>query len=167
MAINNFGPFQSDVWGTVSDWITILVYLITAYFIYKTLRSQLAIQRIESNRASREIRPYFSLETRIDENKTGLKLVCHNHTAFDVYTGVNIDASLNPTGDLNLQSKNYFHFIKPGQDSWYTNPMWGNPFVNGCLQINYKDEDGREYEQKIYFSDDYSVKNDLPTVLQG
>jgi hypothetical protein len=40
MDLNNFGPFQADVWGTFSDWIMIIVTGITAYYLYRTLQSQ-------------------------------------------------------------------------------------------------------------------------------
>jgi hypothetical protein len=38
--VNNFGPFQSDVWGTVSEWVTALVTLATAIVIYFTFLYQ-------------------------------------------------------------------------------------------------------------------------------
>ena len=39
MDIFNF-PFLSEIWGTVSDWVMIMVTGITAYFLYKTLYAQ-------------------------------------------------------------------------------------------------------------------------------
>src|SRR4051794_17899331 len=38
--INNFGPFQSDVWGTVSEWIIVLVTFGTGIVIYYTFLYQ-------------------------------------------------------------------------------------------------------------------------------
>lgn len=40
-------PFIADVWGTVSDWVMIAVTGLTAYFLYKTLRSQTKIQKMQ------------------------------------------------------------------------------------------------------------------------
>jgi len=47
MDINNFGPFDSDVWGTVSDWIILLVTIITGLLIWFTLKSQMEVQKIQ------------------------------------------------------------------------------------------------------------------------
>ncbi|WP_158795882.1 hypothetical protein [Pedobacter sp. L105] len=68
MDINNFGPFASDVWGTISDWAMVIVTTLTAYYLWKTLKSQLVVQesqvkvtRIESERYRRESLPLFKL----------------------------------------------------------------------------------------------------------
>lgn len=37
--------FDSEVWGTVSDWYMVIVTLVTAVFLYKTLRSQKDVQK--------------------------------------------------------------------------------------------------------------------------
>lgn len=41
-------PFLAEVWGTVSDWIMIMVTSVTAYFLYKTLRSQKDVQQAQN-----------------------------------------------------------------------------------------------------------------------
>jgi len=76
MNINHFGPFSSDVWGTVSDWIYIIVTATTLYFIYRTFRSQLEVQRmqlkitnIENERYRHETLPVFEAEI-MDEQPT-------------------------------------------------------------------------------------------------
>jgi|GEM_PF-5301439 len=65
-SINDFGPFQSDVWGTVSDWIIVLVTACTGLFIYLTLRSQTKVQslqqellKIEKFRYRKQFEPEF------------------------------------------------------------------------------------------------------------
>jgi hypothetical protein len=160
MTINDFGSFKSEVWGTVSDWVTISVYAITAYFIYRTLRSQLSIQQIESNRAAREIRPVFSLvRTRIGDTHT-IKLVCENNTAFDVNTSYNIDASMDNKRNLIFQGHKHYPFIKPSAPSWTTNLNLDDYMPNGFLQVSFKDEDNREYQQRLFFSEDHTVENE-------
>lgn len=63
---NNFGPFSSEVWGSVSDWVLTLATIITLYFIYRTFQSQLIVQKsqldltqIEIDRFLAENRPSF------------------------------------------------------------------------------------------------------------
>ena len=59
MNINNFGPFNSDVWGTVSDWFIGLITLGTVYFLYKTLKSQIKVQLQQQAITEIELRRYL------------------------------------------------------------------------------------------------------------
>lgn len=59
-------PHDSEVWGSVSDWAMVLVTAVTAYFIWKTLNSQMDVQKvqnemlkIEIDRRANEIMPVF------------------------------------------------------------------------------------------------------------
>ncbi|HVW97057.1 MAG TPA: hypothetical protein VHA56_13890 [Mucilaginibacter sp.] len=45
---NSHLVFPAEVWGTVSDWVMIVVTTITAYFLYKTLRSQKDVQKAQN-----------------------------------------------------------------------------------------------------------------------
>ena len=40
--------FKAESWGTISDWFTYLVTLIGGVFIYKTLQSQMEVQKSQS-----------------------------------------------------------------------------------------------------------------------
>jgi hypothetical protein len=40
MDVNNFEPFYAEVWGTVSDWLMLIVTTFTLYFLYKNLEAQ-------------------------------------------------------------------------------------------------------------------------------
>jgi len=71
MDINNFGPFNADTWGTVSDWFVALVTLVTAYYLYKTLKSQLKVQELGQQALEFE-RVRFTRETRPDFELTGI-----------------------------------------------------------------------------------------------
>ncbi|SMC52727.1 hypothetical protein [Pedobacter nyackensis] len=42
-------PFISEVWGTSSDWVMVLVTGITAYFLWRTLRSQTTVQNLQQD----------------------------------------------------------------------------------------------------------------------
>jgi len=77
MAINNFGPFNAEVWGTVSDWVVVAVTTTTAFFIYRTFRSQISVQRnqqyitdIEGERFRIEYKPKLQLGVQEVINKT-------------------------------------------------------------------------------------------------
>jgi hypothetical protein len=59
--------FNSDVWGTVSDWVMVSVTSITAYYLYQTLKAQKDVQRdqrtlteIEVFRHRESIKPVFT-----------------------------------------------------------------------------------------------------------
>lgn len=74
MDINHFGPFSPEVWGSVSDWIYIIVTTATLYFIYRTFRSQLQVQQmqlkittIENERYRLENLPIFKAEILEDQ----------------------------------------------------------------------------------------------------
>ncbi|MCX2481567.1 hypothetical protein OQY15_20875 [Pedobacter sp. MC2016-15] len=74
MNINNFGAFDAEVWGTVSDWGVFFVTAGTGILVYLTLRSQnkvlksqqetlssqLKVQQIEQARFQSEVVPSFS-----------------------------------------------------------------------------------------------------------
>lgn len=47
MDINNFDPFNSEVWGTFSDWAMVSVTGLTALLLLKTLRSQIKVQELQ------------------------------------------------------------------------------------------------------------------------
>jgi hypothetical protein len=44
MSVNNFGPFQAEIWGTVSDWLIVIVTGATGILLLLTFRSQLKVQ---------------------------------------------------------------------------------------------------------------------------
>jgi hypothetical protein len=69
VTVNDFGPLQAEVWGTVSDSAMILVTIVTAYYLYQTLQSQKIVQEAQSRitiigneRYRNEHLPVFKLE---------------------------------------------------------------------------------------------------------
>ena len=65
--------FDPEIWGTVSDWFMVAVTMLTAYYLYKTLKSQKEVQitqnklfEIESVRFRESIKPV--LKYSISEN---------------------------------------------------------------------------------------------------
>lgn len=62
-------PFDVRVWGGVSDWVMICVTGLTAFLLYRTLKSQTAIQKmqqritnIEDFKFRRELMPVFDIK---------------------------------------------------------------------------------------------------------
>jgi Ca2+/Na+ antiporter len=65
--------FDPEIWGTVSDWLMVAVTTLTAYYLYKTLKSQKEVQttqnklfEIETVRFRESIKPV--LKYKISEN---------------------------------------------------------------------------------------------------
>lgn len=63
--------FVAEIWGTVSDWYMVIVTMITAIFLYKTLKSQKDVQEsqkilqeIEVKRFRKTIEPNFYIERK-------------------------------------------------------------------------------------------------------
>lgn len=48
MNVNDFGPFDPNIWGHVSEWLMVIVTSLTAFYLYKTLKSQLEVQQIQN-----------------------------------------------------------------------------------------------------------------------
>lgn len=75
----NLVYFTTETWGSVSDWVMIIVTIITIYFLSRTLSSQLKVQELqiklfqmERVRLSEELRPkleYSILSMEITPNK--------------------------------------------------------------------------------------------------
>ena len=57
MDLNNFGPFDAQVWGTFSDWILIIVTGLTVIYLIRTFHSQQELKRIEIKRYIESIKP--------------------------------------------------------------------------------------------------------------
>jgi len=71
MDINNFGPFNADTWGSVSDWLITGFTLGSIIFLWRTLTSQKKVQQLQQSlskidtlRYLKEIKPDFLCETR-------------------------------------------------------------------------------------------------------
>lgn len=94
LAINNFGPFEADVWGTVSDWMTVIVAGFTAFLIWRTFRSQLEVSRTQRDLLEIErlkFRNQFSVQLEVSggntwdgKNTIWINLKALNHPARNI-----------------------------------------------------------------------------------
>lgn len=106
MDINNFGPFNAEVWGTVSDWSIAFITIITALLLYSTFKSQINVQKnqqritdIESERFRIEYKPILQLTVDTITNKT---LETHTQS----YIHISLKIIENDCKDLNILVQN-------------------------------------------------------------
>lgn len=55
-------PLKAEIWGTVSDWVMIIVTIVTAYFLYHSLKSQRELTRMEQARFIDSIKPDLKVD---------------------------------------------------------------------------------------------------------
>ena len=94
LLLNSFGPFESDVWGTVSDWAMVIVTTLTAIFIYRTFREQLKVTKDQGELLKIEqIKLREQFRTELDAtggnvwdgvNTIWLNIKAMNHHAYNV-----------------------------------------------------------------------------------
>lgn len=93
-------PFQSDVHGALSDWVMVCVTAVTAHYFWKTLQSQMDVQRmqkslydIEEFKFIQSVKPTFSVAHRLVPPASGLSprtirffigVTCDKNKAIDV-----------------------------------------------------------------------------------
>lgn len=172
-------PFAADVWGTVSDWAMVVVTIVTAYFIWRTLNSQVAVQKaqsemlkIEMNRRIAEIKPSFSFvsleESKFESDKLFLKLnkndvyVANVHLSFTIFSSNVSGASQKKSlSNAEVQSNDLrFTFVKGKINLNYNSLI--------ILGLEFEDELGTQYTQMImidWFGGKFSSNNTMPIKL--
>lgn len=144
--------FPADVYGTVSDWVMVIVTLFSAVFIYKTLDSQMTVQneqtrlfKIEEQKYLREIKPSinYSLESISGINFRGVffKIIVFSDKETNIsvktifqrgHTGANLFIA---GGDKQNQAESKFAILNDGLEK----------FDSFVLELTYTDSDGNEY----------------------
>lgn len=59
-----FAPYDQDIWGTVGDWVMILVTALSAIFLVLTFKAQQAITRIELSKYKGSFLPEIQLQLK-------------------------------------------------------------------------------------------------------
>ncbi|WP_153846287.1 hypothetical protein [Sphingobacterium paramultivorum] len=80
-------PFDSNVWGTASDWCMVIVTLFTALYLVKTFREQKRANDISYSQHRRTIMPKFKLEGKIfgEIRRDGfLRVYVHDNELYDL-----------------------------------------------------------------------------------
>ncbi|MEJ2905077.1 hypothetical protein WAE58_21710 [Pedobacter panaciterrae] len=167
MDINNFGQFNAEVWGNVSDWAMIAVTLLTAVFLWFTLRSQTKVQdlqakltAIEQFKHRRLLFPRFTLEGETNQSEIGeeiriivkFKFVANDNAAF----GINLSFDHDKHWELTWDPSQTLDFDKGKGRSFYgtflpTKTEFG--FYMGFITFNLKfaDEYNTQYNQSIVY----------------
>lgn len=156
LSLNSFGPFQSDVWGTVSDWAIVVVTAITAIYIYRTFRAQLKVTTDQTELLKIEqirIREQFRTEIDVSGgnewtsvNTFWVNIKALNHNAYNIKIKIIRDSGF-PLKLLMyeialLKMENWVGVIKQEVN----HEDLRNEYE---LQISYEDANGKPYSQNI------------------
>ncbi|MXV52460.1 hypothetical protein GS399_15905 [Pedobacter sp. HMF7647] len=71
--INHFGPFSSDVWGTVGDWSIVTATVVTGIIIFKTLRLQYKSDQLQIERNDVDV--IFMLINQLEQDYSNYSIV--------------------------------------------------------------------------------------------
>ena len=173
---NNLLLLDASVWGTVSDWTSIGVNFGVGLLIYKTLKSQVAVQKLQEKVTAMEhtgfvksIEPKFELDLKLDSPKFDIE--AGRFLTFNVQCFVNL--TKNPAKDVKLNC--VWPWVNEGdgmstetelnQESEFLN--YGDNFTMGLnvrvghffnidsyvfvikFLLNFSDMQGNEYSQTI------------------
>jgi hypothetical protein len=158
--------FNAAVWGTVSDWLMVVVTLATAFYLYKTLKSQKEVQltqtklfEIESIRFKESIKPKLAFRATREMFKNGDEV--NDILSFEVTNettsmALDIKREMSERGDVKQIA------IPLGFDSIRDHSVKGDPpllfhFLIGANKINYlnftlsyQDIAGTKYKQGVF-----------------
>lgn len=182
LLINCFWPkqnlFKAETWGTISDWFTYLVTLIGGVFIYKTLESQMEVQksqavitRIETNKHLYSIKPNINIKTDFindvyDENydervlQLVLKISSDKPMTYQILLTGKYLLSKGKSSDSN------FKHTTPATSSHYV--AVSHSMINTTypliIDLKYKDIEGNKYKYMkmifvLYVDNDYEFKS--------
>jgi hypothetical protein len=170
--INNFGPFEATVWGTVSEWSVVILTAVTAFFLIRTFKSQKAVQEIQQTQTKManeryriEFRPEFQLAP-IDVNHREIAGTQHSVVKFKLKLTQNeaIDVDIIKGGGIGLietitlAKNNYGHHLplkvvhwNEEYDLFFTiKPNMTLFPTEGCyffFSLNFKDAIGNPYSE--------------------
>lgn len=151
--------FDVEIWGTVGEWFMIIVTLITAVFLYKTLDSQMKVQKdqnrifkIEEKKYLSSIRPkiiitesYIHHKSKIDSNIEALEITFDLSTDkeaffdFHIYSSSQKDLLKHPRIKISNELGYSVNAILYKEKDKYDSVI---------LEIKYEDLDGNQYLYK-------------------
>ncbi|GAA4100427.1 hypothetical protein [Mucilaginibacter panaciglaebae] len=153
----------AEVWGTVSDWFMVAVTSVTAFYLYKTLRSQQEVQKtqnelftIENIRFKESIKPIlkYTGTTQMmhpgDETKKILTVEVSNETSSNA---LNISKIVSEKDQIFIPmgfSDTRTHLVKgdaPLLFHFLIDPKGGG-FVS--FSLSYQDIAGTKYKQGVF-----------------
>ncbi len=163
----------------ITDIITTGVYVaslaisfVTLRILVITLKENIELNRKQSEliefslkKAAREIRPEFELKTTDDDQDWLLCITCKKNIAHRVTSSINFDISRDSNGNLIYQNHKFEPFYKPGTEIWRAKFPKTEDIPNGFFRLEYMDEDGRKYEQRLFFNVNFDTLNDRPFLV--
>ena len=177
-------PFLSEVWGTVSEWVMVVVTGFTAYYLYQTLQSQKEVQKAQNRlleieqvrlRKQFESKLQYSLcqtaeipqEIRNDVISIAVKNISENPALnFNVKYPLNkkieiVNIRPHPIDLISNKEFPILHFLIKSPDR---NSIYGFEFF-----VRYEDEIGTKYSQEVYFSlsekEERKIQTSMPLMI--
>ncbi|RWY50974.1 hypothetical protein [Mucilaginibacter gilvus] len=143
---------------------TLRILVVTLKETIDLNRKQLELITFELNKAAREIRPEFLMYRDCNEKTCSITIICEKNIAFNVTTSINFDAHMDDKGNLIYQSHKYEPFYKVGDTVWTSTYPKDEDISNGFFRLEFMDDDGRKYEQRLFFNKDSDFLNDRPVL---
>ncbi|MBB5438642.1 hypothetical protein HDC92_002323 [Pedobacter sp. AK017] len=178
MDINNFGPFDSKVWGTFFDCTMVvvtsftLIYLIKTFkaqssslsIQQKTLESQLAVQKaqqlateIEQRRFESEIRPDVKIEASFMTDKINITLTPINRALrYLTYKISQVSAGITDCSNIVNQPPSTYVLNSKINLGYLWDRKIEDPLLFS-IDLTFQDEMDNKYELKIGVGKDGSV----------
>ncbi|HTB52342.1 MAG TPA: hypothetical protein VK718_06165 [Ferruginibacter sp.] len=169
--------FDTKIWGTVSDWVMVCVTTVTAFYLYRTLKSQKEVQqiqyelfKIESIRFKESIKPIFkySASERQFSSDNGKKkmltIEVTNETdsiALEISRIVESNEQTTQLFTVTGLSDRKDHLAKGDPPMLFHFAVDPEDRVSGWVifAINYKDVAGTKYKQRVIcICDNYGIE---------
>lgn len=162
-------PFDSQTWGTVSDWTMVLITFFTAIYLVKTFRQQMVTNKLLIVQHKNNIKPNFDIE-KIDHN---YKIVLRNSSA------KNINIKIINHKSISVSSLIVNTFLEYNFNALTRTTSYGVGYSSTFLPENigllsgeyheiaifeFDDVDGNKYSQKFYYQSDclhFTISNPL------
>ena len=191
MCIFCFG-FPVEIWGTVSDWIMILVTAGTAYLLWRTLKSQQEVQsaqnrllEIEQIKLIKEFKPVIDYKDFHDETRQRFLDKLTNGSDFLSVAAKNLDENIAINYDFITANNSQVEVV----EKFFPQPslIKGDEFAaihfiiknlnneNPITYIfhflfTYNDLIGTKYQQRVYCTKDengmISIKSHIPEIIK-
>lgn len=160
-------PFHSNIWGTVSDWVMIIVTTITAYFLWRTLKSQKEVQQTQNRLLKIEqlkVKETFKPNLKCSRVDIGVKIPDINKSIVSIAVrNLSENPALNfkPIYEDNAEVipvifKPILKTLKNGEGyatlNFEVNSEQGKPLhCEIGFSVEYEDVAGTKYNQRVFF----------------
>lgn len=162
-------PFNVEIWGTVSDWVMVIVTAVTFFFIYKAFQQQQSLLYYENIRFKLFIKPVLILEFKSKMkslNKKGafisFSLKCNNHKMYlskiEIQPKqINLDSDeviFDFKGFLEVDEPYFFSYPFLEFEKFYTDEL----ISSSTIKVYYSDIFKNQYVQEFYIVHSPEIK---------